>query len=83
MGVQRILQKCVVSLTVAPHHIDFTDFVTESHLSYLTCVVFGDLRSTFGYSILIFKALFVKHGGEHIFSIKSNSCFKGCDSDFR
>ena len=54
MGVHWILQKGIVSLTVAPHHIDFADFVTECHLSYLTCVVFGDLRSTFGHSILIF-----------------------------
>ena len=70
-----ILQESVVSLTVAPHHVDFADFVAERHLSYLTCVVFRNLRGTFCYSILIFRALFIKHGGEHIYSIKFNRYF--------
>lgn len=54
MGMHRILKKGIVSLTVAPHHVDFADFITESHLSYLTCVIFGYLRRIFSHSILIF-----------------------------
>lgn len=75
MWMHRILQESVVSLTVAPHHVDFADFVAERHLSYLTCVVFGNLRSTFGHSVIIFRSVLIKHGGEHLYSIKSNRSF--------